>query len=252
VHTNPQSLPVLLVTGGSRGIGAEIVKGAIERRYAVAFSYLQNDRAAHTVVEAARSAGGVAIAIKADVADVSAVAAFFEQAERELGAVEALVNNAGTTGRIAPFIATSVDTLRRVLDVNVFGTMICAQEAVRRWRERGTKGIMVNISSVAASLGSPHEYVHYAASKAAVETFTLGLAKELAADGIRVNAVSPGVTYTDIHAAAGEPDRPARVVTRVPMARIGEPREISDAVHWLLSAQASYVTGAVLRVSGGL
>jgi NAD(P)-dependent dehydrogenase (short-subunit alcohol dehydrogenase family) len=243
---------VLLVTGGSRGIGAEIVKAAVERHYAVAFSYLKDDDAARRIEDAARAAGGVAIAVKADVADVDAVRGFFEQAERDLGPVDALVNNAGITGRIGPFVATEVATLRRVLDVNVFGTMICAQEAVRRWRSRGTNGVMVNISSVSATLGSPHEYVHYAASKAAVEAFTIGLAKELAPDGIRVNAVSPGITNTDIHAAAGEPERPARVVSRVPIARIGEPHEIAEAVHWLLSTQASYVTGAVLRVSGGL
>lgn len=249
-HTSTH--PVLLVTGGSRGIGAEIVKGAILRNYAVCFSYVQDDDAAQRVVQAARRDGGVAVAVKADVADVNAVRHFFEAAERDLGPVDALVNNAGITGRIGPFVSADVEMLRRVLNVNVFGTMMSAQEAVRRWSVRGTKGVMVNVSSVAATLGSPHEYVHYAASKAAVESFTIGLAKELAADGIRVNAVSPGVTYTDIHTSAGEPDRPARVVSRVPMARIGEPREIAEAVHWLLSPQASYVTGAVLRVSGGL
>ena len=252
MHANRHSHPVLLVTGGSRGIGAAIVENAIEHRYAVAFSYLQDDDAAHQVLEAARKAGGAAMAIKADVADVVAVRAFFEQAERELGPVDALVNNAGITGRIGPFVATEVETLHRVLEVNVFGTMICAQEAARRWQQRGTRGVMVNISSVAATLGSPHEYVHYAASKAAVDAFTLGLARELAPIGIRVNAVSPGLTATDIHATAGDPGRPARIVPRVPMARIGEPREIADAVLWLLSPQASYVTGTVVRVSGGL
>jgi NAD(P)-dependent dehydrogenase (short-subunit alcohol dehydrogenase family) len=150
------------------------------------------------------------------------------------------------------FQNTEIATLRRVLDVNVFGTMLCAQTAIQRWKQQGTVGRMVNISSVAATLGAAGEYVHYAATKAAVEAFTIGLAKEVAASGIRINCVSPGTVYTDIHAAAGEPDRPKRVVSRIPMARIGETDEIANAVLWLLSDEASYVTGTILRVSGGL
>lgn len=166
------------------------------------------------------------------------------------------MNNAGVTGPIGSFRDLDYAVLRRVLDVNVVGTMLCAQEAIRRWERRGIasvpKGAIVNISSIAATLGAPNEYIHYAASKGAVESFTIGLAKELAPSGIRVNAVSPGTVFTDIHASAGEPNRPARVVSRVPMGRIGEPDEIANAVLWLLSEEASYVTGSNLRVSGGL
>jgi NAD(P)-dependent dehydrogenase (short-subunit alcohol dehydrogenase family) len=162
------------------------------------------------------------------------------------------VNNAGVTGRIGPFRETDPATLRRVIDVNVIGTMLCAREALARWAERGTAGVMVNIPSIAATLGSPGEYVHYAASKGTIDAFTVGLARESAPMGVRVNAVAPGTVFTDIHAAAGEPDRPARVVSRVPMGRIGEPDEIANAVLWLLSPRLSYVTGAILRVAGGL
>jgi NAD(P)-dependent dehydrogenase (short-subunit alcohol dehydrogenase family) len=192
------------------------------------------------------------VPVRADVADPAAVRALFDAAEAALGPVTALVNNAGVTGPLGRFRDTSVATVRQVLDVNVVGTMVCAQEALRRWEERGAAGRIVNVSSVAAALGAPGEYVHYAASKAAVEAFTLGLAREVAAQGVRVNAVAPGTVHTDIHAAAGDPDRPARVVARVPMGRIGEPAEIAAAVLWLLSDEASYVTGAVLRASGGV
>lgn len=250
---NPEEKPpVLLVTGGSRGIGAEIVRGAARRGWAVAFSYVQDREAARRLEDEVGDAGGAAVGLQGDVADPQAVAALFAAAEDALGPVAGLVNNAGVTGRLGAFADTELATLRRVLDVNVLGTMLCAQEAVRRWRDRATSGVMVNVSSVAATLGAPGEYVHYAASKAAVEAFTIGLAKELAAGGTRVNAVSPGTAHTDIHAAAGEPERPARVAARIPMGRAGEPSEIAEAVLWMLSPQASYVTGAVLRVSGGL
>jgi len=244
--------PVLLVTGGSRGIGAEIVRGGARRGYAVAFSYVQDADAARRLEAEVRESGGRALAVRADAAEPEQAARLFEEAERGLGPVAALVNNAGITGRLGRFADTDIATLRRVLDVNVMGTMLCAREAARRWQERGTAGAMVNISSIAATLGAPGEYVHYAASKAAVEAFTIGLARELAASGTRVNAVAPGTALTGIHAAAGEPDRPARVAARIPMGRAGEPGEIAEAVLWLLSPQASYVTGAVLRVSGGL
>ncbi|MGQ9364911.1 SDR family oxidoreductase [Azospirillum sp. ST 5-10] len=243
---------VLIVTGGGRGIGAAIVRLAVRDGHSVCFSYARDDAAAEALLREVRGRGGRAVAVRGDVADPAAAGALFERAEADLGPVTALVNNAGVTGPIGAFRDASHDTLRRVLDVNVLGTMLCAQEAVRRWQAGGTPGRMVNVSSVAATLGAAHEYVHYAAAKAAVEAFTVGLAREVAASGIRVNAVSPGTTHTDIHAAAGEPDRPARIVARVPLGRIAEPDEIAEAALWLLSDKASYVAGAVLRVSGGV
>ena len=239
---------VLVVTGGSRGIGAAVTRAAVTRGYAVCVAYARDDGAADHLCS---ELPGV-VAVRADVADPAAVRALFDAAEAALGPVTAVVNNAGVTGPLGRFRDTSVATLRRVLDVNVVGTMLCAQEALRRWEERGAAGRIVNVSSRAATLGSPGEYVHYAASKAAVEAFTLGLAKEVAAQGIRVNGVAPGIVHTDIHATAGDPGRPERVVGRVPMGRIGEPEEIAAAVLWLLSDEASYVTGAVLRAGGGL
>lgn len=187
-----------------------------------------------------------------DVAEADFAARFFDAAEEAFGPVTMLVNNAGVTGRIGPFKDATIETLRRTVDANLMGPMFLAQEAVRRWEAAGIPGRMVNISSIASTLGAPNEYVHYAATKAAIEAMTIGLGKEVAAKGIRVNAVAPGTAFTDIHAAAGEPDRPARVVARVPMGRIADPAEIAAAVLWLLSDEASYVTGTVLRVSGGL
>lgn len=243
---------VLVVTGGGRGIGAAVVRKAALRGHAVCFGYSRDEEAAAALVRELEEKGGRALAFRGDVADPEAVRGLFDAAERAFGPVTALVNNAGVTGPIGAFRDAALPTLRRLLDVNVLGVMLCAQEAVRRWERDGIAGRMVNVSSVAATLGAAHEYVHYAATKAAVEGFTIGLARETAAAGLRVNAVSPGTVHTDIHAMAGESDRPARVVSRVPMGRIGEPEEIADAVLWLLSGEASYVTGAVLRVSGGL
>jgi NAD(P)-dependent dehydrogenase (short-subunit alcohol dehydrogenase family) len=243
---------VLLVTGGSRGIGAAIVRAAAAQGYAVAFCFREAGSAADALVAELRDAGRQVHAFRGDVADPDCARRFFDSAEAQLGPATALVNNAGITGRIAPFHEQSLEVLRRTLDVNVLGTLLMTQEALRRWYGRDTPGRVVNLSSVAAQLGAPQEYVHYAASKAAVEAFTIGLGKEAAPRGIRINAVSPGITATDIHAAGGEPDRPARVVGRVPMGRIGQPEEIAATVLWLLSPAASYVTGAVLRVGGGL
>jgi NAD(P)-dependent dehydrogenase (short-subunit alcohol dehydrogenase family) len=239
---------VVVITGGSRGIGAAVARGAVERGYAVGVGYAHDDAAADRL----RAELPGVVTVRADVAEPTGAQKLFATTEAALGPVTAVVNNAGVTGRLGRFRDATADTFRRVLDVNVLGTMLCAQEAVRRWEERGTAGRMVNVSSAAATLGAPGEYVHYAASKAAVEAFTVGLAKEVAPQGVRVNAVAPGTVHTDIHAAAGEPDRPARVVARVPMGRIGEPEEIAAAVLWLLSDEASYITGAVLRASGGV
>lgn len=242
----------MLITGGSRGIGAAIADRAATAGYAICFTYAANHERAAATAQALRSRGADVEAVLADVGDPESAAAVFDRAEAALGPVTAVVNNAGVTGRIGPLAESSLTDLRRVLDVNVLGTLVMAQEAVRRWLQRGTPGAIVNLSSIAAETGAPNEYVAYAASKAAVETLTVGLAKEVAGSGIRVNAVAPGTVQTEIHAAAGEPDRPQRVAGLIPMRRVGEPHEIATAVLWLLSDEASYVTGSVLRVAGGM
>jgi len=243
---------VLIVTGGSRGIGAAVVRGAIKRGYRVCIGYVRHRAAAEELAAELGGLDGGVITVEGDVANPAFAERCFDRAEAALGPVTALVNNAGITGPIGRFTETSHQTLRRTTDVNLLGTLYMAQEAVRRWERAAVPGRIVNVSSVAAALGAPNEYVHYAATKAAVEAFTIGLAKEVAGSGMRVNAVAPGTAYTDIHAAAGEPDRPARIASRVPIGRIAEPEEIANAVLWLLSAEASYVTGTVLRVAGGL
>lgn len=243
---------VAVVTGGSRGIGAAITRRAVQEGYAVCFAYAQDSASAGKLLDEVEQGGGRAIAVRCDVARPEDVRSLFDQAELALGPVTAVVNNAGTTGRIGRFQDLDPEILRRVFDLNVHGTMYCTQEAVRRWTDGGRLGAVVNISSIAATLGAAGEYVHYAASKAAVEAFTVGLAKELGPAGIRVNAVSPGTILTGIHAAGGDPGRPARVAQRIPLGRAGEPEEIASAVLWLLSGEASYVTGAVLRAGGGL
>lgn len=243
---------VLLVTGGSRGIGAAIVRLAASQGWKVCFSFVSDHQAADLLVQELQSAGHDARSLQGDVADEAFPKRLFDYAETNLGPVEGVVNNAGITGPIGLFKDATIETLRRTLDVNLLGTMLVSQEAMRRWERTGTQGRIVNLSSIAATLGAPGEYVHYAASKAAVDAFTIGLGKEVAAKGIRVNAVAPGTAYTDIHAAAGEPDRPSRVVARVPAARIAQPGEIAEGVVWLLSDQASYVNATVLRIAGGL
>lgn len=247
-----QGRNVLLVTGGSRGIGAAIVRRAAARGWSVCFSYLHDEGAATALLEEVRASGIDAHAVQGDVADATFAAHLFDEAKEALGAATMLVNNAGITGRHGPFTDLPLDVMRRTVEVNLMGTMMMAQEAVRRWQAAGIRGRMVNISSIAATLGSPGEYVHYAASKAAIDALTIGLGKEVAASGIRVNSAAPGTAYTDIHAAGGVPDRPAQVVGRVPMGRIAEPAEIADVVLWLLSDEASYVTATVVRASGGL
>ena len=245
---------VVIITGAGRGIGAATARAAALRDYAVCVNYVRDEHAARSVVGRIAAAGGRAVAVRGDVAVPEDVVRLFDQAERAFGPVTALVNNAGTTGRITRFEALDLPTLRRVIDVNLIGCMLCAQEAVRRFSNvhGGKGGSIVNVSSVAATLGSPGEYVHYAATKAAIETFTIGLAREVAGEGIRVNAVAPGTVETEIHAAGGDPDRPARVAARIPLGRVGGPEEIAAAIIWLLSPAASYTTGAVLKVSGGL
>lgn len=240
----------LIVTGASRGIGAATAKLAARHGYRVCVNYTRDAEAARSVVADIRAGGGTAEAVQADVSSEDDVRRLFETAEHAVGPVRALVNNAGITGPIGPFSEADPAVFRRVLDINVLGTLLCAQAAVRHFAEAG-EGVIVNVSSVAATTGAAGEYVHYAASKAAVDGFTVGLAREIAGSGIRVVAVAPGSTLTDIHAAAGEPDRPRRVRSRIPLQRLAEPEEIAEAIVWLMSDSASYVTGTVLRVAGG-
>lgn len=242
---------VLLVTGGSRGIGAAIVRQAAAAGARVCFSYRREHAAASALCEQLSAGGAEVHAVQGDAADPAFPMALLDAAEARFGTVTMLVNNAGITGRYGPFHDLPAEVLRQTFDINVIAPLLLAQETVRRWRRAGIAGRMVNLSSIAATLGAPHEYVHYAASKAAIDAFTIGLGKELAAEGIRINAVAPGTTMTDIHAAIGEPDRPARVAPRIPMQRVAEPDEIATAVIWLLSDAASYVTASILRVSGG-
>ncbi len=245
---------VLLITGAGRGIGAATALAAARAGYAVGVNYQRDAAAAEAVALRIRAAGGQAHAVQADVADPDAVARLFEEVEHALGPLTALVNNAGTTGRITRFEDLDLATLRRTIDVNLIGSLLCAQAAVRRFSTArgGQGGAIVNVSSVAARTGSPGEYVHYAATKAAIEAFTRGLAREVAAEGIRVNAVAPGTVQTEIHATGGDPDRPARIAPRIPLGRVGAPEEIAAAILWLLSDAAAYVTGSILTIAGGL
>ena len=239
---------VTVVTGGSRGIGAATCRLLAERGHALAIGYHSDAEAARQVVEQAESLGARAVAIQLDTVVREQVVNLFERADKELGPITGLVNNAGVGSPIGPFVELTEADLRRVLDVNVVGYVFCAQEAVRRM---GPGSAIVNVSSGAATLGSPNEYIHYAASKAAVDTLTVGLSKELAPKGIRVNTVSPGVIHTEFHVGSGEPGRADRVGPNLPLGRAGRPEEIAAAIAWLLSDEASFTTGANLRVAGG-
>jgi len=244
---------VAVITGASRGIGAATAILAGNRGYAVCVNYLRNPDSAREIVEAIRGGGGQALAVGADVSVEADVLRLFETVDRELGPVTALVNNAGVLEKQMRVEDMEAARIRRVLEANVVGAFLCAREAVRRMSTRrgGKGGAIVNVSSAAARLGSPDEYVDYAASKGAVDTMTIGLAKEVAADGIRVNAVRPGLIVTDIHAAGGEPGRVERLKGSVPMRRGGMPEEVATAILWLLSDEASFTTGALVDVSGG-
>jgi NAD(P)-dependent dehydrogenase (short-subunit alcohol dehydrogenase family) len=244
---------IIVITGGSRGIGAAIALLAAQQGYAVCISYLHHRAAADAVVATITAKGGVAIAVQADVAVEQDVVRLFEQVDATLGRLTALVNNAGILDRQMRVQDMDAQRITRILATNVVGSFICAREAVRRMstRNAGQGGAIVNISSRASRLGAPGEYVDYAASKAAIDTLTIGLAKEVAAEGIRVNAVSPGVIDTEIHASGGEPGRVARVKDAIPMKRAGHPDEVAKAVLWLLSEGAAYTTGASIDVAGG-
>ena len=245
--------PIVVITGASRGIGAATARLAAARGYAVCVNYREHAAAAAVVVDDIVASGGRAVAVRADVAIEADVVRLFETCDRELGPLTALVNNAGILETQMRVEAMDAGRLQRVLATNVTGAFICAREAVRRMSTKhgGSGGAIVNLSSRAAILGSPNEYVDYAASKAAVDTLTVGLAQEVAQEGIRVNAIRAGVIQTDIHASGGEPGRVDRVKAGVPMRRGGTAEEVARAILWLLSDEASYTTGSFVDVSGG-
>jgi NAD(P)-dependent dehydrogenase (short-subunit alcohol dehydrogenase family) len=242
-----------LITGGGRGIGAATALLAAKRGYAVAVNYASNSLAADEVVRTIRAGGGTAVAVQADVGDEAQVTAMFQKVDARLGRLTALVNSAGVVDVQARVDEMTALRLERMFRTNVIGSFICAREAVRRMSTRygGAGGAIVNVSSAAARLGSPGQYVDYAASKGAIDTFTIGLAKEVGAEGIRVNAVRPGLIDTEIHASGGMPDRAFELAPTVPMQRTGSAEEIAGAILWLLSEEASYTTMALLDVTGG-
>ncbi|WCD82171.1 SDR family oxidoreductase [Pseudomonas sp. TUM22785] len=244
---------VMLITGASRGIGAATARLAAARGYALCINYRQQREAAEQLVDEITHQGGRAIAVAADVADERQVAQLFAAIESEFGRLDVLVNNAGMLERQARLEEIDGARLLRVFGANVFGSFHCAREAIRRMSTRhgGRGGAIINLSSIAARLGAPNEYIDYAAAKGAIDAMTVGLAKEVAAEGIRVNAVRPGVIRTEIHASGGEPERVERVAASIPLGRGGEAEEIAKAILWLASDEASYTTGALLDVAGG-
>ena len=251
--SSTQQLGTLIVTGASRGIGAAVALLAGQRGFSVAVNFANGEAEARSVVSQIVSAGGQAVAIRADVGREEDVVRLFEVAERELGPITGLVNNAAITGGFARVEAVTARALEEVFRVNIAGPFLCAREAVRRMSTRhgGKGGSIVNISSRAAHTGSAGEWVHYAASKGAIDSFTIGLAREVATEGIRVNAVAPGLVDTGLHAANGDPGRLEQLKETIPMQRAGLPQEVAEGVLWLLSPAASYTTGAILEIGGG-
>jgi len=244
---------VLLITGGSRGIGAATALLAATQGYAVAVNYSANSLAADEVVRTIRAGGGTAITVQADVAIPADVLTLFEKVDAKLGRLTALVNNAGVVDMTSRVDAMSAERLQRMFAINVFGSFMCAREAVKRMSTRygGEGGAIVNVSSAAARLGAPGQYVDYAATKGAIDTFTVGLAKEVAAEGIRVNAVRPGIIETEIHASGGLPNRVRDLAPQVPMQRAGSAAEVAEAIMWLVGEKSSYSTGSIIDVAGG-
>ena len=244
---------VMLITGASRGIGAATARLAAAEGYALCLNYHQRQDAAQQLVKELQNAGTRAIAVAADVSDDAQVAKLFASIDAEFGRLDVLVNNAGMLERQMRLDEMDAARLMRVFAVNVTGSFLCAREAVKRMSTRygGNGGAIINVSSIAAKLGAPNEYIDYAAAKGAIDSMTLGLAKEVAAEGIRVNAVRPGIIRTEIHASGGEPGRVERVKASVPMGRGGAAEEVAEAILWLASEKASYTSGALLDVSGG-
>ena len=247
------SKPIMLITGGSRGIGAATALGAAARGYRVAITYLGNVAAANEIVQKIQQGGGEAIAIQADVGIEADVLRLFKSVDEKMGVLHALVNNAGMLEKQMRLDQMDLGRWQRVLNANVIGSFLCAREAVLRMSTKhgGKGGVIVNLSSAASRLGSPNEFIDYAAAKGAVDSMTIGLAKEVATEGIRVNAVRPGLIYTDIHISAGEPGRVDRAKAGVPMQRGGSAEEVAETVLWLASDESSYVTGTLLDVTGG-
>lgn len=245
---------IALITGGSRGIGAATALLAAQRGYRVCINYYKNTDVAFRVVDTIQQNGGKAIALQADISKENEVVGLFEQLDKDLGRLTALVNNAGILETQSRVEGITSDRLLRIFNHNVVGSFICAREAIKRMsiKHGGAGGAIVNVSSVAARTGSPNEYVDYAASKGAIDSFTVGLAKELAGEGIRVNAVRPGFIYTDIHASGGEPHRVDRLKAIIPLKRGGASEEIANAILWLLSDEASFTTGAFIDITGGI
>ena len=251
--SEPAEKPVLLVTGGSRGIGRAVAVLAAQRGWRVAVNYAHDKQAAEQTVAAIREAGSEAFAVRADVASEADILAMFAAIDERWGRLDGLVNNAGVVDRSARVDEMSLERLERMFRINVTGAFLCAREAVKRMSTRhgGKGGAIVNLSSAAATLGAPGQYVDYAAAKGAIDTMTIGLAREVATEGIRVNAVRPGIIDTDIHASGGEPDRVAKMRDAVPMKREGSALEVAHAILYLLSEEASYSTGAILDATGG-